>query len=96
MERFEYDILIVINGRRFSRLVIDQHYREKHKTIDDNLIIQLVGQLHGEDYEPKGSNDGFEYYVEDKMKLGTKLYKLVWTLKAHDNYIGIINYYRRR
>ena len=96
MERRDYAILIVLNGRRFNRLIIDQHYREKHKTIDDNLIIQLVGQLHGKRFEPESkSRDSFEYYTEDKMRLETKLYKLIWTLESQANYIGVINCYRR-
>ena len=97
MERNKYDILIVINGRRFSRLIIDQQYREKHKTINDSLIIQLVGQLHGGSFEANRiSKDGFEYYSKDKMELDSRLYKLVWTLRAQHNFVGIINCYRRK
>lgn len=96
MERSEYDILIEINGRKFRRLIIDPHYSEKHKTISDELIIQLVGQLHGQSFRPDSvSKDGYEYYAEDKMILKSKLYKLIWTLKVGDNFIGIINCYRR-
>lgn len=96
MERNEYDILLVVNGRRFTRLIIDSHYKKKHHTIDDVVIVQLTMSLYGQNFKAeKIGPDGFKYFTRDKILLGPKLYKLVWTWRDDDNFIGIVNCYRR-
>ncbi len=97
MERRKYDISITINGRMISQLIIDPHYLVKHgESITDQIIIQLVKKLDGREFTPERiDKDGFEYYVDDKMKLANKKYKLIWLLKNDELFIGVINCYRR-
>lgn len=97
MERRQYDIDIIVNGRHLTQLIIDSHYLEKHgQSVTDHLIIDLVKMLNGRRFVPeKISDSGFEYYVEDKMRLKGKAYKLIWLLKDEEIYIGVVNCYRR-
>lgn len=97
MERRQYDISVTINGRQLSHLIIDPHYLERHAaSVTDELIIELVKMLDGREFTPeKISSSGFEYYVEDGMKLKGKAYKLVWLLEGEEIYIGVVNCYRR-
>ena len=51
-KRTEYELLIEINGRKLTRVVIDQHYLVKHaESIDDELILDLVKSIHGETFD---------------------------------------------
>jgi hypothetical protein len=98
MERRQYDISVVVNGKELSFLVIDPHYLKKHKgSVTDEIIIELVKMLDGGEFVPeKMSADGYEYYVEDRMVLKGKTYKLIWLLKDDEIYIGVVNCYRRK
>ena len=43
MNRREYDIRIVVNRKRISKVIIDPHYEEKHaESISDEIILKLV------------------------------------------------------
>lgn len=97
MERRQYHIKITINGRVLTQLIIDPHYLKKHsQSVTDKIIIALVEMLNGRRFVPDKVNDqGFEFYVEDKMKLKGKTYKLIWLLKNDGIYVGIVNCYRR-
>lgn len=54
MNRREYTTDIVINGIRISKIIIDPHFEEKHKSsISDEIIIRLVESLDGGEFEPK-------------------------------------------
>lgn len=77
--------------------MIDPHYLTKHgDSVTDKTIIALVKMLDGRQFVPEDvDSDGFEYFVEDKMKLSGKIYKLVWLLNKNEIYIGIVNCYRR-
>ena len=79
MVRRQYDIVIIVNGRKLSLLVIDPHYLHKHaESVTDDTIIELVKKLDGREFLPeKVGPSGFEYYVEDKMRLKGKTYKLI-------------------
>ncbi len=97
MGRNSYDVILYVNGRRFSKIVIDQHYQLKHhKSITDELIIELVFTLNNRRHKPTSIKpEGFEYYEEDKIKLRNKFYKLIWTINENEDYLGVINCYRR-
>lgn len=92
-----YSILLTINGRQISRVAIDPHYEERHRdSINDDLILDLVKTLDGAEQLPTSVDDeGFEYYVTDKILLRGKRYKLVWLLHEKEIYVGIVNAYRR-
>lgn len=96
MSRREYDVSIVLNGRRITKAVIDPHYEEKHAdSISDDIILELIKTLDGEGIEPSGEDYPFTYFVKDKIELNEKFYKLVWLFEEGRVYIGIVNAYRR-
>ena len=77
-------------------MIIDPHYEVEHSdSITDQIILSLVGHLDGKDFEPVDRDSPYEYFVEDKILLDGKLYKLVWLLEDHQIYIGVVNAYRR-
>lgn len=86
-----------MNRRVLKEVVIDSHFEEKHsESVNDAIILALVESLNGSEFEAESvSADGFEYYVEDPRYLDRKPYRLVWLLHPKEDYIGIINCFRR-
>ncbi len=97
MKRRSYNVNITVNGYAIKRVVIDPHYELKHsETINDKVIIQLVERLDGGEFRAIERDDEHLYFVNDKMQLHGKLYKLVWLLDENEIFIGVINAYRRK
>ena len=95
--RRAYPIQIAVNGIHLSRVVIDPHYEIKHRSsVNDEVILELVGQLDQESVFPDSSDDkGFRYFTSDLWTRG-KYYRLVWLLPPSGDYLGVVNAYRRR
>lgn len=97
VNRREYEISITVNSRRITKVVIDDHYEDKHRaSVSDGLILRLVGLLDGGVFPVQDRNEAFEYFVTDRLKLDSKFYKLVWLLEGDELYIGVVNAYRRK
>ena len=97
MARRTYPVSLNINDRTLTTIVIDPHYEENHSSsITDTIILCLVKELDGRTFKPIDVDaEGFEYYVNDRIKHNDKLYKLIWLLHAEEIFIGIVNAYRR-
>jgi len=96
MDRREYDINIMVNKVNIQKLIVSAHYEENHPDITDEVIIELVRQLDGEEYTPDDIKpSGFEYFVNDGLQLKGKTYRLIWLLKHDELFIGVVNCYRR-
>ena len=96
MDRREYKVQLTVNNKSIHKIVIDPHYEARHgESIDDHTILVLVKQLDGRRFLPVKRQDQFEYFVEDRMMLKGKLYKLVWFLHDDEVFIGVVNCYRR-
>jgi hypothetical protein len=97
VDRREYDISLVVNGRRITKVVIDPHYELKHSdSVSDEVIIELVKLLDGGTFPLQEQSGTFAYFVTDGLKLNEKIYKLVWLLEDDQLYIGVVNAYRRK
>ena len=76
--------------------MIDPHYEKKHKnSINDALIVELVKTLNGKEFRHITEDPPYKYFALDKIILNKKFYKLIWILEENENYIGVINAYRR-
>ncbi len=96
MVRREYDIDIVFNGKRITKVIIDPHYELKHiDSVSDGVILGLVKLLDGLIFPPKTVKPPYSYFDLDKIEYKGKLYKLVWLLEDAQIYIGVVNAYRR-
>ncbi len=94
----EYDLKLIINGKTFNRVLIDDHYEIKHsKVVNDALILEMVKTLNGRTYEhEKIVPSGWEIYVVDPLYLEGKSYRLIWCSHPGEDCIGVINAFRRR
>jgi hypothetical protein len=95
MSRSEYEIKAVsINDTLITKVVIDDHYKEKHSdSITDELILNLVNQLNNRFELPESIDDGYSYFATI-LNMDSKQYRLVWLLEENEIYIGIINAFR--
>ena len=95
--RTEYFVDLNINGRKLSRILIDQHYKLKHLEITDTLILSLARKLHkGYFLIEHKSKTGFEYFTVEPIVYKEKSYRLVCCLYSKDDFLGIINAFRVR
>ena len=93
--RKEYQLLVEINGRKLTRVVIDQHYQENHgESITDELILELVQTIDGEVFTVDSVRGDFQYFVAEPVFDEMLPYRLVMLLSIHDDYLGVINAFR--
>jgi hypothetical protein len=96
LSRREYYVNLFVNGQQISRVVIDPHFEEKHAgTITDDIILGLVKLIDGKDTDPDDEDLPYFYFTSDKLEFNGKPYKLVWLLEVGQDYIGVVNAYRR-
>lgn len=95
MKRREYTIDIVFNGINIKKVIIDPHFELKHsKSVNDEIILQLVNKLDGELLIPDDIKQPYSYFVEEII-LNSKRYKMIWLIEDEQIYIGVVNVYRR-
>jgi hypothetical protein len=95
LERPEYQLKIKLNGRLFSRVIIDQHYKLKHsESMNDQLILELVKSLDGEELTPESKKGDFEFFKVDPILRDSKPYRVILTICLFDDFVGVINAFR--
>ena len=94
-KRPEYPLEITINGRKLSRVIIDQHYRENHvDSMNDEIILDLIKTLDGKKFPPERIQDDFEYFTVEPAYLLDKAYRIILVLCLVDDYLGVVNAFR--
>lgn len=71
-----YNLVIEVNGHRFSKIFIDQHYKKKHPDITEELILELM-KLFVDKRELKPDKQSTDYFVLEKILYQEKKYKLI-------------------
>lgn len=95
MTRPEYPLKIVINGRKLNRVIIDQHYKEKHAdSINDQLILELVKEIDGRIFPVEEVHGEFQYFTIQRVVKTDKPYRLVLLICMTDDYLGVFNAFR--
>lgn len=94
MSRNEYSKSLVINGKSFSTVIIDQHYKIAHPKITDEIILNLLQIIDGAKLEPDAIRGDFKYFKIDPLYLLEKPYRLIFLLCLGDDYLGVINAFR--
>jgi hypothetical protein len=97
VNRRSYDVQLTINGKRIREVVIDPHYEKKHsRSINDDLILELVAQLSGRFFYPEDEEGPYQYFVNDGLEIDGKRFRLVWLMERDQVYVGVVNAHRRR
>ena len=91
-ERREYRLTIILNKRRFDRVVIDPHYGQNHPDMTDQVILELVKQLDGRESEPVDETNGF-FYLAREVSWQDRPYRIVLTY-CDEDFLGVINAFR--
>ena len=94
--RNEYPLQLTINRKHLSRVIIDQHYREKHPNMNDKLIIELVKTLDDGEFDIQMQKNHYEYFAVEPVYLDEKAYRLVLLLCIGEDFLGVINAFRRK
>lgn len=95
--RREYPLKLILNGRSIKRVLIDSHYETRHAgSMTDDLILQLVGLLDGEERAVEMvTASGYEVFRVEPVFLEGKAYRLVVTLPPRgSDFLGVINAFR--
>lgn len=95
MSRRTYNMVLTVNGRLITEVAIDPHYEKKHSDLTDVLILELVRKLDGKEFVAEERRGDFEFFMLDRIPYKGKLYRLVWCMRDHCMYIGVINAFRR-
>ena len=93
--RTEYRVVMTFQGRSMSRIVIDQHYRDRHhESIDDELILDLVQAQNGAYYFPVSTQGDFEFFKIEPVVWKLKSYRLILLVCQSEDYVGVVNAFR--
>ncbi len=93
-----FDLHLVISGVRFTKVEIDDHYKEKHRDhMTDELILDLVKSINHLDLDPvKEYDDGLKIFVVEPLVLNRKPYRLVWFYYEGSHSITVRTAFRTR
>lgn len=94
MQQPEYSVQLKINGQAIKRVIIDQHYQVKHSDLSDFLILALVKQLNGQDFQIEMTKGEFNYFRAEPVIFNHKPYRLIFLLCTTDDFLGVVNAFR--
>jgi hypothetical protein len=94
MDRPEYALSLVINDHPVKRVLIDQHYRQKHGDLNDQIILDLVKKLDGQNFPVEITRGDYDYFRAEPVILQGSPYRLVMVLCVSDDFLGVVNAFR--
>ncbi len=88
---------LVVNGKRFRRVIVDSHYEERHPELNDKTVLGVVEALSGLFFlYEKMLPSGYLVFVTEPVWADAKPYRLVWTYHPENDYLGVITCFRVR
>lgn len=84
----------MINHRQIKRVIIDQHYKERHPDVTDETILELIQSIDGNDFLIESERGDFQYFTAEPVFKDDSPYRLVMMLCIFDDYLGVINAFR--
>jgi hypothetical protein len=93
--RRAYGLNLTVNGRQVNEVLIDPHYETKHPDISDALILELVEELDGKEFQPDEREGEWEFFMLDRIEHKGKRYRLIWCMRDDSESLGVINCFRR-
>lgn len=95
MRRSEYKCKLLINNREINKVIIDQHYKEKHsEKINDELILKLLIEMSDEFFPAIAEDDEYQYFKAEPVILNNEPYRLIFLLYIQEDTLGVINCFR--
>ena len=82
------------NRIRINEVIIDQHYKDKHPEMSDEIILKLVLNLNHVIVTPRKLRDQYLYFTEEPIFYENKPHRMILLTEKHKNYIGVINAFR--
>lgn len=92
--RPEYALWLIINEREISRIIIDQHYRDKRSDLNDYKILEMVKTLDGQNFPIETVRGEYEFFRVEPVYLDKKPHRLVLILCLSDDFLGVVNAFR--
>jgi hypothetical protein len=92
--RAEYNLVIRINSHEIRRVIIDQHYKINHPDVTDEIILDLVKSLDGEDFPVQAERGEYQYFATEPVFRDQAPYRIVMVLCIFDDFLGVINAFR--
>ena len=68
----------------------------KHKNVSDELILELLKTIDGQQFKIDYTDGVFEYFVAEPVIYQEKPYRLVLLLCIVDDFLGVVNAFRVR
>ena len=96
-ERNENAKIIEFNGTVVSRVVIDQHYKENHDDISDELILDMLEfKVNGVPVDPDSETDedGFRYFKIEQLEFQDRYYRMILLTCKNEDFLGVVNAFR--
>lgn len=94
--RTEYKFSLLINNISINKVIIDQHYKENHPEMSDELILKLVKELDGGNFPIEDEKGDFMYFKAEPVEIDDKPYRIIFLLCQYEDYLGVINAFRVR
>lgn len=92
--RSEYKLSITLNKRKYTHVLIDQHYRLKHKELSDEIILELVKAINFEILHVEERRGEFSYYIVVPVFFSARPYRLILVVCSGEDYLGVVNAFR--
>ncbi len=95
MKRTEYPLNLNINKKRITKIIIDQHYKEKHDDhMSDKIILDVLREIDGSVFDIIAEDEEYQYFKVEPVYVLNTPYRLIFLLFIREDSLGVINCFR--